>query len=417
MYPAFRTRFLVLPALAACLAVATAYAQPRSAAGEEPFDGLVLGRWLVSPSLSFVAEADDNIFRRNRADDVVADRYTRIQAALGATLPFRQSRLSLGYLASRLRYQDLPTPERDTEQEGSVELELQLSRGDTLTLSGLFNRGFNEVQQIDESGELVFEGRPFNYNRYDLRWERFVPAARGYLVHLTRRDLNFDSLQSVAFFDYRGYDAAVAFREPLGPTRWFELRYNGRRFDNFRADGSLPVGRAYRREVSDQAFVGLTGRIGRDKNYYVRAGYGRFRYELVPAPEFEGVVFQAGMAFIFRSARINIDAFRRPSASFFDSYLTTHQLRARYRYDWQTLSAGVEARLFANRYGSDVPCGTALCRREDDILFAETFAEYRLHPRVGMRLSLGHQDRAGNVSSLEYDTTFVRWALILGWLE
>jgi hypothetical protein len=399
--------------------LALAAAAPPAAGGTEAEldEGLTAGPWILAPFASLQFEAQDNIFRtspgsaRPKESDDISD----LAAGLVATLPFRNSHLRLDYRGNRLDYRD-HVFERDVSHDGLLELSLNLRTQDRLVLREQVIRSFADLSSIDEGGELVFEGQPFNVNRWEVEMLRQVGGRPGYVARFTRVDVIFQTEQPVPFFDYRGFDTAFEYQHPLAGQRWFVAHVSASSFDHFDPDD--PVGVPFREARSESVQAGLRGSIVGEREYFVRVGYGRFRFGIVDADDFGGLVGEARLRMALGPRMVlELSGQRRPLASSFDTFYTNSEFGAKLERQWtRLLKVGLDATFAENAYGEDtlqVDCQGRV--RRDTRLGVEGFVDWSLHPRLAIRLGAEQTDRDSNCDQSRYEATSGYLGLRMGW--
>jgi hypothetical protein len=407
--------------------------------GEVLPDGIIAGRWILSPYAQTTVGVDDNLFRSPREPQ--RDQVTRLSGGVLATLPFRNSLLDLFYEASQFEYRDSEVPTDLTHRLG-VSAGLQFGSGDALTVRDRFTRGQVELRRFDPGGEVVFEGEPYNYNRFDLEMARADATQPGYNVRLSRIDFAYvDQPPDAAFFDYSGYSGAFEYRHPLPNFKWVVGSYSGRRFNHYEDefkkivedDPDTPEDETeyirtetrvkFRSEISDTLQAGVRGFLGQRQPFWALVGYGRFEYENKPESKFQGIVGSVQWRVPVGSTSFVDLAFdRRPLPSTFDTYYIVNELRTRAEGDgFRNSRVGVSMILGRNRYGSvlntddfnDISCAGEI--RQDDRYQVEGYLNWVIHPRVGFQFTAGHTSRGSNCDNATYDANVVATSFVFGW--
>ena len=384
------------------------------AAQERP-EGLHVGRWVLAPYFETGFEYDDNVFRRSI--DPLGDSLHELTGGVVASLPFRNSLFQVDYEANRREYEDLSFS-RDTTQELGVLLHLRFGSSDELKISERYTRGISNLQNVDQGGELVFQGEPFNFNRWEIELSRSVPARQGYLIRVARIDFNFDTDQPVPFFDYRGFESAFEYRQPLSSTRWLFVYHDSRRFNDYRIATPEELGVPFRKEIQDSYQIGLRGLLGGRQPYWLRLGYGELDYERVDVDGFSGLVGSAAMRVnLGQRTRIDLTATRRPLPSSFDTYFLVNEARVQLSRDWlYNSTVGVDVVLGRNGYGAPVPivgCETTV-RRDTRLDFGAN-VEWKFHPRAAVRLAGSLIRRNSSCEAAEHEANQASAGLRLGW--
>ena len=161
--------------LAAGLQVAEAGTQ------RNPPEGIPVGWVILAPYLEMSYTADDNVFRRSESIDIESDQISTLTAGVVARLPVRRSLFEVDLEFSRLDYQNRSFT-RDIDAEGLFSFAFEFGTGDRLLLRDRLVRSFSNLANVDEGGELIFEGTPYNLNSWEVQLSRSVRDRKGYLI-------------------------------------------------------------------------------------------------------------------------------------------------------------------------------------------------------------------------------------------
>jgi hypothetical protein len=305
---------------------------------------------------------------------------------------------------------------------------------DTFDLSARYILGITDTQVVDPGGELTFRGIPYRQARWDLQLARGVPGMHGYSAKLTRIDhiwepaeLPGGSLQAVPYFDYRGLDSRFEYRYPLPSRNWVIGYGSVRRFNHYRPEGWTDedgepgeVGVPYRKEQSGSLEVGMRGYLGFEQPYFVRLGYGQFRYtgEEPSNVDFSGLVGQANWRLrVGGRSHLEVGWQRRPLPSSFSTYYVINEFRVRADREWLVYSrAGLDLLYSKNKYGEPLPntaCSDFI--REDRRWKAEAYVDWLVHRKFGFRVAVGHHERTSNCQGSDYKANMVTTGMTLGW--
>jgi hypothetical protein len=410
---AFRAQAVRLAAVVAVLAVvATGDAR---AQGDLP-DGLWVGRWVLSPRLSFGYESDSNIFRRDSEEDPEDDRSLQYTGGLQAALPFRMSLFEIDYEASRYQYDNNEFP-RDVVQNLSTALHLNFASGDRLILRDQYRLGFERFQDVDPGGELLFEGEPYRFNRWEVEVARDVPDRQGYSVRVARVDFNYEPTPGEtgpSFFDYRGFDNSFEYRQPMPGRKWWLLHYGTRRVNNYASSRPDLVGVPFRKEISDRLEAGFRGNLRGGTPYHLQLGWARLDYEGSDASKFRGLSGSASTRFeAGPTVDVELSAARRVLPSSFETYYINNEFRGEFEHAWLPTSVLGGGLVFdQNEYGS-FDCNGSDRR---DLRYELTgFLGWRVHSIVELRLAALREARSSNCDFIDYDTFVVSTGVRLGW--
>lgn len=446
------------PALGVLVALTLACALP--AAGQtfrRPPEGIPVGPWFLAPYLMQGVEHDDNLYRVEELDsndpdfdpDAVEEprSVTSIRTTLGliATLPISNGHFELDYKGDDFDYRgdDEDLPDRNREHEGLARLVLNFGSGDRLSISERYTLGNRDTLTFDPGGERVFEGLPFNMNRWEVELSRSVPKRQGYLMRVARIDMNFEEISreedepELAFFDYRGFDTRYEYRHPLTGNRTFVLFHGLRRFNYYEPRGNRfwSVGAWRRKEESGSLQVGLRGSLGPEQPYRLRLGWGKFHLfglernlnnidELELSPfdtEYTGLVGEGNLSLrVGGRTDLEMTARRRPLPSGFPTYYIVNEFSVDLNRRWlQYSKAGINGLYAKSRYGDvlgdadNVICGNFI--RRDDRWYVEPYLEWWIHRKFGFRVSAAHYQRRSNCDGADYEANVLSVGWTLGW--
>ncbi len=405
------------------LAVLGLWAPAWSQGTQTTEDGILVGRWLLSPYVSYGQQADDNLLRRSELEGPQSDRITRWTAGVRARVPFRMSSFSLAYAARDLSYAETDRLDPDLEQDFQAELDLKFSGGDGLKLDERFTRGIQDVQRVDPGGELVFDGRPFTILEHRIELSRLVPRRRGYTAQFTRTDFQYDTKQRGNFFDYDTRAWSLQYREPVSGHSWIEFSYDGDRSDQFFDEGDL------RDQRRDGLLLGLRGELGKGQPFFARLGWEYFRYENRPTGRFRGIVGSGEWRKSVGRGWLALSYQRRALPSVEDTYYIASGIGLRLSRERRTgIGYGAEVRRWDNAYADpidwentcdpDVPNGDCpgAFLRKDELLQARAWIDIKPRTTVGIRIQAQRLQRDSNVVGAEYTANVVSASFVLGWL-
>jgi hypothetical protein len=387
------------------------------ASAEDVPEGIPVGPWILAPSFQSRYEASNNIFYEND-QNAERDRIAKIGAGIVALLPFRNSSFELSYQARKENYDENPFP-RDLSQVAGFDLELKFKSGDVLAFRDVYRRDFARAEEVDTGGELTsFEGEPYNINRWEIELSRTDPGRQGYVVRIRRQDFNYEGDKDIGFFEYRGFDNAFEYRQPLPENRSWVVRYGSRRFDHydpFYVDA--PHGVPFRKEKADDVQLGVLGTLGEGQPFFVNLGYGRFRYEGLDESEFDGLVGEAAWRLqVGGRTRLDLKAIRRALPSNSQTHYINNAVRADLEREWLRFESGTELEFIKNDYADEVPdFGVCDGRRKDSTYKAEVYWGWRVHERLRFRMSSYYSRRSSTCDSSDYEAAGIETGIALGW--
>ena len=409
--------------MVALLVLFTGFAMARSVG--YPPEGLTVGRWVLAPYYIGQAGLEDNLFRLNSCPEenpgcLDAQTVSRNTLGLTARLPVRNSLIELRYQADKREYESFD-PIRPLEHTGAALFQFTFSTGDQLTVSDTYTRGSSDVRAVDEGGEFEFQDRPYDLNRIEATWARTNPSRQGFIVRVARVDLNFsppaDEEQPLPFFDYRGFDSAFEYRQPMAGRKWLRVYFGSRRFNHYNPNDPDEKGIPFRKEVADTLQIGVGGQAGRNKPFDLRVGYGRFRLEGTEA-EFNGIVgaAEAGIGVGART-QLTFSFWRRPLPSSFDTYYIVNSFRVGAERPFlREFMVGLSFLHSRSQYGDVLPLeGEEDQIRKDRRYVLEAYLDWFVHPRVAIRVAGGHQQRVSNADHSEFEASAASVGLRLGW--
>lgn len=391
-----------------------------------PEDGIPVGRWILRPRLSVGYTWDSNIFRTNETGAirgesrrVVGDQALRSVGEIDAFMPIRNSYLRLSYNADYREFDSVPEFDRDLEQTAESELNLELSNGYRLILDQAYTRGVFSIREIDEGGELVFDGEAFTLKTLGARVERNVRGRRSFQVNLLGRDLDFDANLRDRFFEYSGFAVRGEYREPLGDRYWVTATVARGDEDNVRPS----TGDKFREEESTVLQLGFRGILGEDRPFFVRIGHTRLEFPLARQSEYSGPSWQANARFMLgERTSLDVDTSRipRPSSFFDQNFYVSERWRARAAFRWRRHTTfGAETTFTNNRYGAsepraepELPAGAI---REDERWSLGAYADIMLTDHYGLRVDVERRSRDSNYAVAVFDATIVSASFLVGW--
>jgi hypothetical protein len=409
-----------LGALVALALAVLAAGESRAQTSRAAPDGIVAGKWVLNPYGFFGVEYDSNVFRR--AVNIESDWIQRTTLGLTATIPVRNSAGLFEYTADRYAYQTVQFT-RDWNQYGRAGWRWNLSSGDTITVGTSYTKGITNVQEIDPGGELTFLGQPYNLARWDLQIDRAIPRRQGYLIRISRVDMNWDPDEGeiVPFFDYRGWDARYEYRQPAAAIDWFIVYGEMRRFNHYRPRNTpgWELGVPFRKEESGSLQVGVRGFLGRGQPFFARIGYGEFEYTGAEpsATKFQGIVGELNWSLsVGARSSLELSLLRRPLPSTFPTYYLIDELRVNAERPWRQYSSmGLSVLLSRNTYGDAVAVSCNGEIRQDNRWEAEAYLDWLIHRKFGFRVAAAHYERTSNCDLADFKANVVTTGLTMGW--
>lgn len=379
--------------------------------------GLPVGQWILAPSLSTDLRTDSNV-SRTESGSTQSDSSVDVGAALEATLPFRQSFFRIGATASHPSYSKIKFSQ-DYSTNAHTELDLRLSTGDELILRYDGTRDFVRVRddnrEVPDVPEDIYFGEPYDLNRARIELSRAIPGRQGYRVRIERRDYNYKGNNTnVGLYNYRGFDSAYEFRQPVSKTNWLIFYYSSRRFNNYRPTHA--VGVPYRREEDDVYQVGWRGEHGKGNAYFARVGYETLNYRFQKS-SFRGVsAYYSGSYNLGPRSTINVSLGRQALPSTEDTYYINNVLRASFQTGLlRALRLRGGFRVVLNDYGDEARSGCGGSTREDWVSAAEAELAWPVRPRLEFGVSGAHERRSSNCEGIGYDDTELQAGIRVGW--
>jgi hypothetical protein len=394
---------------AGCTALLAAWACSEAPAAETVLPpGFQVGPMFVAPSLVAGLFVDSNPFLRSpesvlpgeQLDDVVL----RLNPAIIATLPFRNSWFRFGYDGVFRHYRDSTTTDNNS-QDVVVELSMLFSTFDRWTIRADRSWGAADVIRFD-GGEAVSDGTPFTFVTYETVVERDVPGRRGYAANLRYSQLTFDST-SYAFFEYEGPEGSAELREALNPHLWFVAGVAFRRFDHRLAND--PTNSVYRQERTDAVLAGVQGLTPSGQSWRAVLRYDRARYPgASTGSDYSGL---GGEAYVFLApgptSTVSFYASRRSWSSFYldNNYYVANVLGCRAEKRWMNnTSVGLDAYASLTDYPEatiDPLANTSIARR-DHLVWGQLYANLGIGAFYAFRFTYVYQSRNSNVEGVDY---------------
>ena len=410
-----------------------------SAATRKPApDGLPAGKVIFKPWITSDVLADDNLFRRNENQNPESDVERVLSAGVTAHIPFYMSELQLGYEGGSFHYRK-GNVENSESHEGTVLLTLNSSNHHTFVFDGAYNRGVTQRQTIDENQEIVRQGIPLARTNLGLEWSRQVAQRPSWTARFQVVDQSYRVVERQPWLDYDGWDFLYDYGQPIYRRGYLSARASLRRQDQFESGAESLITDPLRREEYSGLEVGFRGLVGRSQPLYATLGYGKLEYKDViqgDAPSsYSGVVGTVTWRLPVGSAsNLSLSAIRRPLSSFYNTYYLVNELRARFDRPLGQLSRyGVSTLFSRNRYGDvvvDTVTGFNAGRcvantelpeiiRKDSRKQIEGFWEWFIKPRMGLRLTAGHNRRDSNCDTGfgSYVSNSLGVTFKLGWFD
>jgi hypothetical protein len=388
-----------------------------AAGAQQREDGIFAGPWLLVPGFTTGLATDSNIFRASEDNPDVpqeSDQILAASATITAVLPFRNSVFSMNYQATHLEYNKFKF-DRDLAQRGGFDLQFNFGSGDTVETSGAFILGITDVRQFDPGGEATFRGEPYDKYVWEIAVKRRVPGRRGYDVGYAGSSLEFEPSVNVGFFNYRGGEGFLAYREPVSERWWLVGEVTIRDFDHTLAND--PSGEVFRREESRLYEIGFRGLAGRRQPLVATLGYGDYRFPGSGTSGFQGLVglfrwsLPIGAA---TSVRIGADRRARPSFYANQSYFVSDQIVAVFERRFRKHSSvGLDVLLGRNEYGEPDEDGIV---RKDRRWSGDLYFDFKLTRVFGFRVSLIKERRTSNIDRFDYDAFLTFTGITLGWI-
>ena len=390
-----------------------------------PPEGVIAGKAVFRPFAWTAYQFDDNIFRAESATDDQINLF-----GLGAALivPIRNSSFEIGGEAIKRQYQFTEFT-RDTDYSVDVDLVLNFSSFDTLTIRNNYYSGFADVSRRDfDSGDAVFDGLPFEQFRTDIEVLRGVSNEKGYYFRASRSTLRFDeeAAANTAFFDYDGYDIGGEYRQPFSSYKWLVVYAGFRRFDH-----QLPSSNeVQRQEDSGTLQVGLRGVLGKGQPFLIRLGWGTFDYKFPADPDqdntsFEGLtaVAQWGLRVGSRTGLdLRLDRRALPS-NFNTSYVNTRFAAVLSRPILRNGALGVDLRVDSNTYNDpisncsfDSVTGRPIAGDRNDRRYgARANFDWFFGDMLSYRMGLAFDNRNSTCEQFNFDSTVLTLGVSVGW--
>jgi hypothetical protein len=402
---------------------------------QPPPPGVPMGPWLVAPLIVSGYTYESNPFFRADEFDPASERILEIGPEIVATLPFRNSRLSLEGRYTSYEYENRATGDDDA-LDLSADLDLAFYSGDRLRIGYGVLDGTSRTLAFDEGGESVFNGEPYRFDRYSLEMSRAVAGRRGYEVSVRNSSVEFDE-DLGTFFEFDGWETDVEYREPVSGYAWLLARYAGRRFDQFRSGDSRDA--PFQKESTDAGFVGVRG-VRQELSYEVAVGWARSEYEWTeettpggpPRSDFRGAVWNASVTRrLGPRDEVLVRTERRAFSSFFRD--NNYYLSTRTKAQWTRRLRGrssvwLSAEYATNDYPDPVDAngdGEPDVLREDHLWDIGIYGTVAVWRKLGFRVDVRHRSRDSNfvfettdgvLSSADYKGLRAFVGVTLGWI-
>ncbi len=185
---------------------------------EKAKEGIILGKFIFSPSIEFIYENKDNVFLTETNE--VEDQVYVIRPVLLFELPKEESYLRFSWTPQYRDFQDYEIKENWTHffnLMGRINTSggLEIMAGDKYISKGLL-----EVTEVDPGNELVFGLLPFDKNHIYFDMKYFFDSTNGFGLNADYVDVSFDKPDFVwekLWYDYKSTNFGATYQRYMNP--------------------------------------------------------------------------------------------------------------------------------------------------------------------------------------------------------
>ncbi len=190
-------------------------------------EGIVLGKFIFSPSLEFIYEDKDNVFLTETMEK--EDQVYVLRPKLLFELPKEDSYLKFSWIPQYRDFQDIELKENWTHffnLEGKIKTPggLELLAGDKYIMKGIL-----EVSEVDSGNELVFGLLPFDKNHLYFDMKYFLDSTNGFGINADYIDVSFDEPEFGEYrvwYDYKSTKFGATYQRYMNPLLRMALGVN-----------------------------------------------------------------------------------------------------------------------------------------------------------------------------------------------
>lgn len=385
-------------------------------------EGLVVGRFILHPSIGLEFTRDDNVFRREDSDGLgaIGSGIVVARARLVADLPLGDSRVRWAYSPVFRDYRtDSLSQTEHVSHFFDLDGDFRLGRAMRLAIRDHLVRGTVELQEVDPGGELTFGLVPFT--NHEPQMEITLGMAGRYGVSLLPR--------------YTGLTFEHTSEAPLlgNRTRGLEGRVNCRisepstLYAYYALDSTTLTGLAATGSDSRRAGIGLRRTVNQAITTTVSAGYQSIEFEGGSGRTFSGPVLDAATQWRLgdvTAAQIGVGRQPYQSYSADGNYYVNTQFRGRMI---QQVGRKVywDAGMTLHRNVYPDPEAAGLARRRDRTWRLEIGAGYQFLRTLRAVVGYNFEGRRSNIetlssgmttSPLDYRARQIVFRIEAGWL-
>lgn len=449
-----------------------AYTSPGGSSDDpvRPGEGILIGPFVFSPSVSVNTAYDDNIFSVDKGTCAQQEQIeggngsSGNQCRVGGTLmtargqftmklPFSHSYVSLALLPQYREYAKFKTP-LSSSHTLSLDSLLRFSNGSTVQISDDYDRGYQEARRLDPTGQLQFSSTGYTRNNPQVRYDWSIGGSWGFMGKIERTDvvykptsvIDFSSFVGGSgdersgifeFFDYvtdrvesGGYlnlsRTRVSASAGVGRTVQDRSNFNASQQRDCQSGphspGQCQQGTASETINESWLDVGITGQIFPSTQADLRVGWDKWRFSESGTPNFSSASVAASIDHVFnRRTRGTLEIKRAPIQA--TGQLTGYYVRENVTVGLErqiTMQITTRASLGARRYsysGSTIegsrPFSLTDYSGELEVLYQPS-SEGRRSPYL-VSLLYSPLRRVATLNELEYESQRVTLSFFYGW--
>jgi len=369
-------------------------------------EGIILGKFVFSPSIEFIYENKDNVYltRTNEFEDQVY----LLRPKLLFELPKEDSYLRFSWVPQYRDFQDIELKENWTHFfniEGRINTSggLELTAGDKYIMKGTL-----EVTEVDAGNELVFGLLPFDKNNLYFDMKYFFDSTNGFGLNADYVDLSFDKPSAgweKLWYDYKSTTFGATYQRYMNPLLRMAAGIN---FMNYDPEDIAP----FKKYNGFDYYIQFYGDFTPTVNASIKFGYEDLDYD--GAKDYKDWDARADIFWNFSENRNLVTSIIRagfPSNFGYAGSYTHNSITVTYNYKFsEKFFSALEAGFGKNDYNES--------SRVDDWWQGRINFGYHFNPLMSIRFNYIYEDRNSNFNcyqGCDYKASTYMLNFILGY--
>lgn len=352
-------------------------------------EGIILGKFIFSPSIEFIYENKDNVFLTKSSE--VEDQVYLARPKLLLELPKEESYLRFSWVPQYRDFQDIEVKENWSHffnLEGRIKTPggLELAAGDKYIMKGSL-----EVNEVDEGGELVFGLLPFDKNHIYFDMKYFMDSTNGFGLNADYIDVSFedpDELYEKVWYDYKRTEFGATYQRYMNPLLRMAAGVN---FLSYDPESAAP----FKKYDGMDYYIKFYGDFTPTVNASIKLGYEDLDFD--GAEDYKDWNARADIVWNFPSNRNLIASILRqgfPSYYGYGGSYTHNSINLSYNFNiTEKLFSAFSAGFGKNDYNK--------ISRVDDWWEGRVNFGYHFNPLMSVRFNYIYQDRNSNEDCIQ----------------